>query len=243
MNLLIKLLFISFLAIATAVVFWPNIEEKRPPSPQIIEEDPLLKPSPIIENYKPHSSSPKVVRQKTSSVISEKTSSGIYRWVDENGRVNFSDQPTNEDAVVYKPKKLGYIGVSDDIKQRVAVEEYRSARIVDSVIADSNRKATRQTATRTIAPSYKFSNASAGQKHGYVLMSGRVSGGSSCRQLRIIVHASSDRGGHASGYDDVKLSGSGSKLFEIKRKSNWNGGGNRRPQWEITSIAANCLSQ
>ncbi|MCF6267608.1 MAG: DUF4124 domain-containing protein [Desulfuromusa sp.] len=221
MNLLIKLLIFSFPFVFAVALFWPAIEQKIQPPSQIIEDDLLLKPS----------------------AISGKASSGIYRWVDENGRVNFSDQPTDEDAVPYTPKPLGYIGVSDDIKQRVAVEEYHSARIVASVIADPDRKATRQIATSAIVPNYKFSNTSAGQKHGYVLISGRVSGGSSCRQLRVSVHASSDMGGYARGYDDVKLSGSGSRLFEVKRKSSWKGGGNRRPQWEITGVEADCLSQ
>ena len=243
MNLLIKLLFVSFLVIVPAVIFWPNIEQKRPPSSQIIKEDPLLKPSPIIKNYHSPSSSKKITKQETSLNFVEPTNSNIYRWVDEKGRVHFSDKPSHKSAVVYTPKQLGSISVSADIKQRVAVQEYYVKKTQVALIAnDAYAKATK-TKRNPIATSYKFSNTSAGQKHGYVLMSGRISGGSACKHLRVTAYAESDRGGSVHGTDDIKMVGSGSRLFEMKPKYPWSGGGTRRLQWEITSINANCLSR
>ncbi|MEA3543862.1 MAG: hypothetical protein U9R69_01425, partial [Thermodesulfobacteriota bacterium] len=94
---------------------------------------------------------------------------------------------------------------------------------------------------KLIATGYKFSNTSAGQKHGYVLISGRISGGSACRQLRVTAYATSDMGRKTHGSDDIRLAGFGSRLFEMKVRSSWNGGGQRRPQWEITKITAHCL--
>ena len=123
MNLLIKLLFVSFLVIAVAVIFWLNIEQKRPPSSQIIEEDSLLKSAPIVENYKSHNSFQEAIRQKTSPAVSKTTNSSIYRWVDENGQVHFSDQASHKGAVAYTPKQLGSINVSDDIKQRIRIDQ------------------------------------------------------------------------------------------------------------------------
>lgn len=243
MNLLFKLLFVSFLVIAVAVIFWLNIEQKRPPSSQIIEEDTLLKFSPIIENYQSHSSFQKAIRQKTSSAVSKTTNSSIYRWVDGNGQVHFSDQASHEDAVAYTPKQLGSINVSDDIKQRIAVDKYRVAKRTEALIVKASSSQATQAETRPAVANYIFSNTSAGQKHGYVLMSGRVSGGTACRQLRVVAYASSDEGRSVRGNDDIKMSGSGSRLFEMKVDSSWRGGGKRRPRWEISNITTHCLSQ
>lgn len=240
MNLLIKLLFVSFLVSAAVVVFWPNIEQKRPPSPQLTEEDPLLKPSPIIENYKSRSSSIKALRQKASSVNSVTKSSGIYRWVDENGRVHFSDQASHEDAVSFTPKKLGVLDVSDDIKQRIAVDEYQLSKTKAELIADSSYSQASRTGTKPEVDNFQFSNVSAGQKHGYVLMSGRISRGFRCKQLEVTAYASSDKGGFVRGHDIVSSRGSGSTLYEIKVGHWWKGKG-RRPQWNAGSVSAVCL--
>ena len=237
MNLLIKLLFVSFLVIATAVSFWPNIEQKRPPSPQVIEEDPLLKP---IENYKSHSSSQKEIRQKPSSAVTNTTSSSIYRWVDENGQVHFSDQPSHEDAVAYTPKQLGSLDVSDDIKQRIAVDEYQLSKTKAAIIVDSSYSQASQASTKLEVDNFQFSNVSAGQKHGYVLMSGRISRGFRCKNLEVTAYASNDKGGFVRGHDVVSSRGSGSTLYEIKVGYRWNGKG-RRPQWDAGSVSAVCL--
>ncbi len=244
MNLLIKLLIFSFPFVFVAALFWPAIEQKSQLSSQpIIEEDPLLKPSPIIENYKPRISSKKTVKQKTAPESPQPTSSAIYRWVDETGQVHFSNEPSHETAVAYTPKRLGSLNVSADIKQRVAVDEYRVAKITERLLAEASYLQTHQTATKPAAASYQFSNTSVGQKHGYILMSGRVSGGEACKQLRITAYAQNDMGRSASGRDDIRISGSGSRLFEMKVSSRWKGGGKRRPQWEITNVTAYCLRQ
>ncbi len=243
MNLFIKLLVFSSPFVFAAALFWPAVEEKIEPSPlQLIEEDPLLKPSTIIENYKPRIASKKIVKQETSSDFVKPTSSNIYRWVDEDGRVHFSDQPNHKTAVAYTPKQLGSISVSDDIRQRVAVHDYQVEKTKAALIANDAYAKVARSNRNPIAANYKFSNTSAGQKHGYVLMSGRISGGSACKQLRITAYATSDRGRSVHGSDDIRMAGSGSRLFEMKVSFGWNGGGKRRPQWEITGIDTNCLS-
>ena len=75
MNLFIKLLVFSFPIVFAAALFWPTIEQKiEPSSQQLIEEDPLLKPSPVIENYKPRITSKKIVKQETHSDFVKPTS-------------------------------------------------------------------------------------------------------------------------------------------------------------------------
>ncbi len=244
MNLFIKLLVFSFPFVLAAALFWPAIEQKiEPSSQQLIEADLLLNPSPVIENYKPRITSKKIIKQETPSIIEEPTSSNIYRWVDENGRVHFSDQPSHKAAVAYTPKQLGSISVSDDIRQRVAVHDYQVEKIKAALIANDTYAKAARSERNPIAASYKFSNTSAGQKHGYVLMSGRISGGSACKKLKVTAYATSDRGRLVHGSDDIRMAGSGSRLFEMKVDSRWNGGGKRRPQWEITNISTRCLSR
>ena len=61
MNIFIKILVFSFPFVFAAVLFWPEIEQKlQLASQQLVEEDPLLKPSPIIENYQPHTLARKI---------------------------------------------------------------------------------------------------------------------------------------------------------------------------------------
>ena len=65
-------------------------------------------------------------------------------------------------------------------------------------------------------------------------MSGRVSGDRACKKLVVRATAQSDHGRRVSGYDDrISLGDFGSRLFEIKVNSSWNGQG-RRPYWDIT---------
>lgn len=244
MNLLIKLLVFSFPVVFAAALFWPTIEQNLEPSPQQLpEKDPFFKPSPIIENYKPRAFSKKIVKQETSSKFVEPTGANIYRWVDGNGQVHFSDQPSHKDAVSYTPKQLGTLDVSDDIKQSVAVQEYQVEKTKAALIASDVHAKAAKAKRAPIVTSYNFSNTNAGQKHGYVLMSGRISGGSVCKQLRVTAYATSDRGRSVRGSDDIRMAGSGSRLFEMKVRSSWNGGGKRRPQWEITNISTCCLSR
>ncbi|MBN2677162.1 MAG: DUF4124 domain-containing protein, partial [Anaerolineaceae bacterium] len=94
MNLFIKLLVFSFPFVLVGALYWPVFEEKSSPATAVIEEDPLLKPSPIIENYKPDITSLKKPKASALSPesLEQKPRSNIYRWVDENGRVNFSDR-------------------------------------------------------------------------------------------------------------------------------------------------------
>jgi len=236
MNLFIKLLLATFPFVVAATLFWPAGRHGDVDSPQNhISQEPLLKTSKIIENDKPRLDT--VKHRTLFSEPLDSASSSIYRWVDDSGHVHFSDRPPVETAARYTPKELGFISVSDDIKQRIAIAE-------SNAVTQKNTEASKgASGNRRIrkAKKYRFSNVSAGQKHGYVELSGRISGGVPCRQLRVTVLAKSDTHRTVRGSDDLRMSGSGSRLFEIKINSNWNGGGKRRPQWEIKQIETICL--
>jgi len=176
---------------------------------------------------------PKRLPQKVRSTKADpnyESETGIYKWVDENGRAVFSDRPTNKNAVAYRPIEIGHIsGVNVPRPRRVSA--------VANSIATSVSAA--QPSPRPL-PDFKFSNTSAGQKHGYILLSGRISRGYRCKQLRVVATATSDRGGFVRDSDTVSYNGSGSTLYEMKARSRWNGNG-RRPQWDAGSVTAVCL--
>ena len=163
--------------------------------------------------------------------------SGIYKWIDSDGRTHFSDRATNSAAEEHSLKQLDYVEVSSDIKRKIAQDRAQQEKM--NKMATLSPKVSR--ATRTIEfANYQFSNMSAGQKHGYVMLSGRISGGQRCNQLRIRASAKSDVGKQVTGSQVVDYAGFGSSLFEIKQKSNWQGGG-RRPQWEMADVRAVCV--
>lgn len=240
MNRFIKLLVISFPFVLTGALFWPVFMDKSVPETNITARDPLLTPSPIIDNYKANITKQKPYSKTNSSPQLEQSNATIYRWVDENGLVSFSDRPLSKGAVVHEPKPLGNISVSGDIKQRLARQEYQNAQLKADLLANSIQKSSKKTNSSTTESGYHFSNTSAGQKHGYVLLSGRISGGSACRALLVRATASSDKGRRVKGIDTVKFSGFGSTLYEIKVHSYWQGGKQRRPQWEPLSVSAFC---
>ena len=152
MNLFIKLLVFSFPFVLAGALYWPVLVEKSNPATAVIEEDPLLKPSPIIENYKPDITSLKKPKASATSPESweQKPRSNIYRWVDENGRVNFSDRPLHKDAVAHDPEPIGRISVSSTVKQRLARQELKNAQLKAELLADSARKAHQQPGASTL---------------------------------------------------------------------------------------------
>jgi len=142
MNLFIKLLVFSFPFVFIGALFWPVFVEKSTPAKAVIEEDPLLKPSPIIENYKPHitTQKPDIKSPSFSQITEQQPESNIYRWVDENGRVIFSDRPRHEDAEAYDPEPIGSISVSGTVKQRLARQEHQNQQLKAHLLASSTRK-------------------------------------------------------------------------------------------------------
>jgi Domain of unknown function (DUF4124) len=230
MELLLRLLIISFPFVFVGALFWPVIEDKFvspvPAVKQLETGDVLALPA---QTRRTKSRPENHTSVKTAP--SHKEDSGIYRWVDENGRVVFSDRPTNENAVAHTPTEINTIAaVVTPQPRRVASLETPQKAITTQKTQHSSRS----------PRDFKFPNISAGQKHGHVLLSGRVSQGFRCQRLRITATAASDRGGSIRGYDTIKSRGSGSSLYEIKVRSLWKGNG-RRPQWDAGRVSAVCL--
>ncbi len=159
------------------------------------------------------------------------TAGQIYRWVDKNGHVVYSNRPSHSSAETYTPKQIGYIGASN-------LPARESSKSIIHIPNSSNIN--RPSAAKQRQPEFKFSTTSAGQKHGYVLLTGRISQGVACERLQVTAKAISDTGRSVSGRDVVSYNGFGSTLYEIKKSSSWKGTG-RRPQWDPVSTRAVCL--
>lgn len=192
-----------------------------------IAEEALLNTTPI-----------EIVRSKPSMPVPPQQKPKIYRRFDENGRVVFTDRPINESEQLHPLVEIGYVGTSGEIKQRIAADRRKVADL-NAINYASNVEQISQASSES-KQEYKFSNTHAGQKHKYILISGRITDGSSCKDLRVTAVAKSDGGRFVRGTDNVSTNGFGSSLFEIKIPSSWNGQG-RRPQWEVVDVTAGCL--
>ena len=243
MNLFIRLMCFSFPFVFAGALFWPMIEQRYfPPEPHV--QQMLQVPTPTASKPavqrplpRPQAETPQPQTRQPAPSQSSPLSSGrsVYRWVDEQGRTVYSDQPSGRGAVVQQLPQIGSVSVSADIQSRVDQQQVRTRQEALQLVSQSAR-----TANTNSPPQYSFSNTSAGQKHGYVVISGRVSGDRACQKLVVRASAKSDHGGHASGFDDrISLGDFGSRLFEIKVDSGWNGQ-ERRPYWDITRLEAYC---
>ncbi len=243
MNAFAKAVIFSFPVVFVVVLWWPGCGGKPTTINDAAEKDGLLKASPVSENDKaemirnPPTESPEAGIKKNGGQEPD-----IYRWVDENGRVVFSDRPAHADVVAYNPNPLVTLSVSAEVKRRPARQQYQSAQAKQALIVGSESRKTRDLSAGSsgVANGYRFSNTSAGQQHKYVLLTGRISGGPACRNLVVTATAGSDKGSMKTGRDRVGFSGSGSALYEIKVRSGWNGGKQRRPQWKVVSVSADC---
>ncbi len=232
MKLFIKTLLVIFLLIAGGLLAWPVISEKNIDKPllsaKIQSDKDLRAPGKVL--------SQKIQEKPIDISASEPVSPGkeqprIYRWVDENGRTVYSDQPNHPEAKAYTPKDLAQLKVSG-VPQTV--------RRVESVAKSAPAVVERSVQAREVPPEFEFSMTSAGWEREYVVLSGRISGGYACKQLEVWASAKSDAGSWVRGRDVVSYNGFGSTLYEIRRKSRTKVNG-RRPWWEPQSVSARCL--
>lgn len=155
-------------------------------------------------------------------------SAEIYKYVDENGSVHFSDTPMHQES-----KKISVFdsdggkvkssanaqNVDNNSKQQPSTSEFQP---------NSNHSIT--------AKDYNISSR-AERKGDYIVVSGRISGGPECDYLTLTFFAHSEDGGIEQLTTVVKNVGSfGSKLFEARTKMYPEHSGS----WYVSSTHATC---
>ncbi|WP_029918043.1 DUF4124 domain-containing protein [Pelobacter seleniigenes] len=234
MNIFIKILLCSFPIVLAGLIFWPTIKDNIPLTYRSATFDESRLATAIVpaaqREVKAQTAKPTVQRSVPAKAAPQKQS-GIYRWVDENGHVVYSDRPDSADAVAHTPKPIGYLSASGTPHNTQTVASFSAPVQTTTVvqIAQADRQ------------DFTFSTLSASQKYGYVLLTGRISDGFACKRLQVTVVARKDTGRRVRGYDVVSYNGFGSALYEVKIPSSWNGKG-RRPQWETAEVRAQCKS-
>ena len=227
MGVLIRFLVISVPIVFAVVLFWSTIQEKflSPARPPVSFPQAEL-PTGTGENL----SLEPVAAKQVDSRAATKTATTIYRWVDANGHVVFSDKPSSENAVKHSPKDIGRMPAAAINYQ----SETASAEVVRHLLA--------QTASQPRArlTDFKFTSLNVDQHFRYVLMKGRISGGYGCDKLKVIATAENERGRHIRGGDVISYSGTGSRFYEMKVPARWSGMGNL-PNWRTKSVNAYCL--
>ena len=148
----------------------------------------------------------------------------IYKWVDANGGVHFSDRPQSAQS------------------EAMAVGQVQTVSMPTSTARPGNVLAALSSAghlqSRISAEDYHFVNYAI-QRGDSVVFSGRVEFGPSCGRLHLTVQGSSNHGQRIAARTVVENAGSVSKLWEAKRFVGLSRGA--LPIWEIVGIQADCL--
>lgn len=231
MGVLIRVLVISFPIVFVMALFWPTIQGKflthLNPSEKNIPSESLIVPLEDKQGALPYfPPAAKQVNKKTEP----RTKTAIYRWVDENGHVVFSDKPTDENAVKHTPKDIGHV--------TALASNYPAKTAPLKTLRYSTTRSVMQAKKKT--SNFRFSSMSVDYGLQNLLMRGRVSGGFRCERLKVVATAEDGRGRVIRGYDVISYSGSGSKFYEIKKPKWWSGKGSLS-EWETKDVYAECL--
>jgi len=157
----------------------------------------------------------------------------MYKWVDEKGRVHFSDQPRAAGAERFEVAS-------------VTTMNFPSAQTVSAVPISRQQPTPSQPPKQTVQrqPSdadYRFSVLSGFQKsRDEVVLSGRVEG-PACKALRINLAAISQFGNRVRASTVVEDVGFGSKIFKISKRATYSSQ-TAPPRWNVTEAQAYCAA-
>lgn len=136
MNLFIRLMCLTFPFVFAGALFWPLIEQRflppEPPVKQVVHVPAPTVSKPAVQRPlpRPQAETPQPQPRQSLSRQPSPSASGssVYRWVDEQGRTVYSDQPSGQGAVVQQLSDIGSVSVSADIQRRVDQQQVQSRR-------------------------------------------------------------------------------------------------------------------
>jgi len=181
---------------------------------------------------------PEIPEPVTSTPAPQVSSELIYKWVDDKGVTHYSDLPAAAaEQVALKPLNV----VSIPAAEQARIDERRRQQTA-AYLASTQVQPKVVSVPASRKSGYVVERASAEQKPKHVELTGRISGGPMCRNLRLSSWAKSDRNGSVYTWTDVTNAGGdfGSRLFEAKPDKYWNGT-YPKPAWEISRIDFACL--
>ena len=172
----------------------------------------------------------------------------IYRWVDKNGSVHFSDKPYSEDAQEIKINETGIeldeASVDEEQEQSATTTPVAEKSLQQPVIKDNT---TRKDPVKEEQPEdkiiteddYKISTTIGKLGADLISISGRIGSGPKCYDMSVIATASNDSGLNAKIKDQVRKSNSfGSVTFKGTAKAT--GSAEDRGFWKVDSVEIRC---
>jgi len=172
----------------------------------------------------------------------------IYRWVDKNGTVHFSDKPYSEDAQEIKINETGIeldeASVDEEQEQPVTTNSVEEKSLQQPASKDNT---TRKEPVKEEQPEdqiiteadYKISTTIGKLGADLISISGRIGSGPKCYDMSVIATATNDSGLTARIKDQVRKSSSfGSVTFKGTAKAT--GSAEDRGFWKVDSVTVRC---
>jgi hypothetical protein len=158
-------------------------------------------------------------------LVAATASAQIYKWVDADGRVHFSDRPLESTAEK--------VSVFDSDGGKV---EPASKTTTETRQASPQRKPTEKRTSSITADDYKITT-NLSQRGSVLVFSGRVENGPPCPRLTLKMYARTSNGGIENASTVVENAGGfGSKVFEA-RITPWP---ETNDKWSLSSVFAAC---
>lgn len=169
------------------------------------------------------------------------TQAAVYKYVDKNGRITFSDTPMVSDVEEINLFDSRSNENSSTNKKTNTISREKSKYNKATVNSKSVEKSTNQNKSKKdpssiTARDYDIST-NISEKNGTMFISGRVRGGPQCASLSLDIFTKSKDGGIIQLNTFIKNAGGfGSKTFEAQRSHSYAS----RGEWYVDSLYAKC---
>ena len=172
-------------------------------------------------------------------LLSTTANAKIYKWVDENGSVHFSDKPYSQDA-----KEVNVQGTGISVQKSEAVlkaekdrEEKRQKETTKTKLEPAKDKS--EVEKVITEADYRISSSVGKLGADIMSISGRISSGPRCKDMSVTSTATNDNGLKATIADNVSKTNSfGSTTFEGNAKVS--GSAEDYGFWKVDSVIVRC---
>ena len=178
-------------------------------------------------------------------LLSTTANAKIYKWVDENGSVHFSDKPYSQEAKEVKVQGTGISVQKSEavIKAEKAREEKQRKEMLRQKAATQTKpeSAKGQSDVEKVITEADYRISSSVGKLGADIMSisGRISSGPRCKDMSVTATATNDNGLKATITDNVNKTNSfGSTTYEGNAKVS--GSAEDYGFWKVDSVIVRC---